>query len=466
MKAQKTIEIRTEGLPMKPIEEFVALQGNFKVMDDRREKSITENLIQNGFISPIFMWEGQILDGHQRIKALKKLLEQGYIISYKGQNVNNKIPYIIINAKDRTEAAKFILTYNSQYGQIVALDEFLEEFKLNWDDIDSQLMLNTEYNAKQIGKGNNKLKNDWIMPPFSILDTRQIYWQERRKDWYELIGNTSFTRENALGDDLMGSINDGVSLFDPVLAEIIYHWFSPAKGCVLNLFAGDVEPNIVAAYRGHPLQGIELRQDQIDHTNRIAVKLNIQNNVNLICDDVLNLNKHVKDNSQDILFSCPPFYNLEEYSIDKRDFANKEEVDFDTLLQQVINAGAQKLKNNRFAVFVVSEVRRPDGSYRGFIPKVIRWFEEAGLKYYNEIVLINSIGTLPFRINGMWQNRKVGKMHQNVLVFFKGKIKEVEKVFKEARQVGSVHQKVLVFYKGEMDYIKKEFARQEALQVE
>lgn len=459
----RVIEIRTEGLPMKPINEFIEMQGGFKVMDDKREKKIMQNLIENGFISPVFMWQGQILDGHQRLRALSKLIADGYTISYKGDNVGNQVPYIIINAKDRQEAAKFILTYNSQYGQIVALDEFLEEFKLNWEDIDTQLNLNTEYDRKRIGRGSDKLKQNWIMPPFSILDTRQTYWQERRSDWYNLIGNTSFTRENALGDDLIGSINEGVSLFDPVLAEIIFHWFSPARGTVLNLFAGDVEPNIVAAYHGHKVEGIELRQDQIEHTNRIATKLNIQKSINIVCNDVLNINNHIKDGSADLLFSCPPYYDLEEYSDDERDFANKNEADFDSLLQQVINAGAQKLKDNRFAVFVVSEVRRPDGSYRGFVPKVIRWFEEAGLKYYNEIVLINSIGTLPFRVNKMWQNRKVGKMHQNVLVFFKGKIKEVDKDFKKTRQVGTVHQKVMVFFKGDIKNIKKEFARQEAL---
>jgi 16S rRNA G966 N2-methylase RsmD len=376
--------------------------------------------------------------------------------------VGDRIPYIVINAKDRQEAAKFILTYNSQYGQMIGLDEFLDDFRLNWEDIDSQLMLTTEY-ASKFGKPNDSLKEKWVMPPFSILDTRQSYWQDRKREWYALMGNTRFTREGALGDDLMGSINEGTSLFDPVLAEIIFRWFCPKNGKVLNLFAGGAEPNIVAAHQGHTVTGIELRQEQIDHTSRIANKLNLQNKVNIICDDVLNLEKHtcIHDGEFDLLFSCPPYYDLEEYGTDKRDFANKEEIEFDKLLQQVVNSGAQKLKNNRFAVFVVSEVRRPDGSYRGFIPKVIRWFEEAGLHYYNEIVLINSIGTLPFRINKAWKNRKVGKMHQNILVFFKGKIKEIEKEFAQSRQIGLTHQKVMVFFKGDMQNIQKEYEMQE-----
>ena len=461
----KIIQIRTEGLPMKKISEFVALQGGLKVMDERRLNKLIENIIQNGFIAPVFIWQGQIVDGHQRLKALSKLIEKGYALAYKGENVKDMVPYVTINAKDKQEAAKFILTYNSQYGQIVGLDEFLNDFKLNWDDIDNQLMLTTEYNSSY-GKSTNKLKDDWVMPPFSILDTRQTYWRDRRNEWYNIMGgvnNASFTREGALGDDLMGSINEGVSLFDPVLAEIIFKWFTPQNGKILNLFAGDVEPNIVAAYQGYSLTGIELRQDQIDHTNRIANKIKVKSKLNVICDDVLNLNKHVKPSEFDLLFSCPPYYDLEEYSKDERDFANKSDTDFDTLLQRVINAGSKSLKNNRFAVFVVSEVRGPDGKYRGFIPKVIRWFEGAGLQYYNEIILINSIGTLPFRINKAWQNRKVGKMHQNVLVFFKGKVKEVEKEFNKSRQVGQLHQKVMVFFKGDIKNIKKEFERQEQI---
>jgi 16S rRNA G966 N2-methylase RsmD len=459
----KTIEIRTEGLHLKPINEFVELQGNLKIMDEKRLNRLTENIIANGFIAPVFIWQNNIVDGHQRLKALAKLLQDGYTMSYKGKNVGNKVPFIMINAKDRQEAAKFILTYNSQYGQMVGLDEFLNDFKLNWADIDSQLMLTNDNDYHKFGKATNKLKDDWIMPPFSILDTRQAYWHDRRNEWYTLMGDTAFTRENALGNDLLGTINSGVSLFDPVLAEIIYKWFCPAKNSkILNLFAGDVEPNIVAAYRGYKLTGIELRQEQIEHTMRIATQIKCESELNLVCDDVLNIDKHTQDNEFDIIISSPPFYDLEEYSTDERDFANKEETDFDALLQQVINSSVKKLKDNRFAVFVVSEVRRPDGSYRGLVPKVINWFEQAGLKYYNEIILINAIGTLPFRINKAWQNRKIGRMHQNVLVFFKGKVKQIEKEFDKVRQNGQLHQKVLVFFKGEMENIKKEFEQQDA----
>lgn len=458
----KLIEIRTEGVPLKDITEFKELQGNLKIMDKNRLDRLMQNIISNGFIAPVFIWQGQIVDGHQRLKALNELFKQGYILTYKGKSVGNKVPFVTINAKDKTEAGKFILTYNSQYGEIVGLDEFLNNFNLNWEDIDSQLMLDKVYDNK-FGKGNDKLKEDWVMPPFSVLDTRQQYWHERKDEWYKIMGNTTFTRENVLGTDLISTINSGTSLFDPVLAECIIRWFVPKNGTILNLFAGGVEPNIVAAYKGHKVTGIELRQEQIDHTIRVAKSLQLSPLLNLHCDDIVNMNSILpKNETYDAIFSCPPYYDLEVYDKnDKRDLANKPETEFDTILEKTILESSKKLKANRFAVFVVSEVRNSTtGGYRGLVPKVISWFQKAGLTYYNEIILINSIGTLPFRINNSWQYRKVGRMHQNVLVFYKGAMQEIDKTFDKVRQIGSVHQKILVFYKGEINAIKTEYPSQ------
>ena len=115
---KKEIEIKTEGVPLKSITELVPMQGGLKVMDEKRLKRLTENILQNGFIAPVFLWKDSIIDGHQRLKALGDLLKQGYSLIYKGKNVGDKVPYVIINAKDKKEAGKFILMYNSQYGQI------------------------------------------------------------------------------------------------------------------------------------------------------------------------------------------------------------------------------------------------------------------------------------------------------------------------------------------------------------
>ena len=41
------------------------------------------------------------------------------------------------------------------------------------------------------------------------------------------------------------------------------------------------------------------------------------------------------------------------------------------------------------------------------------------MKFYNEIILLNAIGSASVRANTAMKNRKVVKIHQNVLVFKK-----------------------------------------------
>ena len=90
------------------------------------------------------------------------------------------------------------------------------------------------------------------------------------------------------------------------------------------------------------------------------------------------------------------------------------------------------LKNDRFACFVIGEVRDKRGNYYGFVPDTIAAFEAAGLKYYNEAILVTSAGSLPIRAGKQFTaSRKVGKTHQNILVFLKGDARAAVKAIGE-----------------------------------
>ena len=56
-----------------------------------------------------------------------------------------------------------------------------------------------------------------------------------------------------------------------------------------------------------------------------------------------------------------------------------------------------------------------------------RIFKDNGLQLYNESVLLEQYGTAPMRAGKQFTaKRKVVKVHQNVLVFYKGDIKTIE----------------------------------------
>ena len=70
---------------------------------------------------------------------------------------------------------------------------------------------------------------------------------------------------------------------------------------------------------------------------------------------------------------------------------------------------------------MVGDVRDRAGFYYGFPWHTIEAFQAAGLHLYNEAVLVTAAGSLPIRAGRSFgSTRKLGKTHQNVLVFVKG----------------------------------------------
>lgn len=129
-----------------------------------------------------------------------------------------------------------------------------------------------------------------------------------------------------------------------------------------------------------------------------------------------------QEEQYDMIFSCPPYYDLEEYSDDPEDLSNLGSYEeFHRQYAEIIKLSVARLKPNRFAVFVVGDIRDKNGAYRNFVGHTIQAFEDAGAVLYNEAVLLNAIGTAALRANRYFTGmRKLVKCHQNVLVFWKG----------------------------------------------
>ncbi len=128
----------------------------------------------------------------------------------------------------------------------------------------------------------------------------------------------------------------------------------------------------------------------------------------------------------DLLFSCPPYADLELYSDDPADISNMDYPAFLAAYRDIIAASCAKLRTNRFAVWVIGEVRGPgNGSCRGVVQETIKAFQDAGLELYNDAILVTSCGSLPLRVGKQFTvSRKLGRTHQYVLVFVKGDARE------------------------------------------
>lgn len=213
----------------------------------------------------------------------------------------------------------------------------------------------------------------------------------------------------------------GTSIFDPVVCELAYRWFCPPGGVVLDPFAGGSVRGIVAAKLGRRYTGIDLRSEQIV-ANCIQADAICDNPMpRWIVGDSRELAGLVGDQAADFVFSCPPYADLEVYSDDPADLSTMDYPDFLEAYFEIIAGAAAVLKPDRFACFVVGDVRDGPGFFRNFPGATIDAFEAAGLRLYNDAILVTAAGSLPIRAGKQFTaSRKLGSTHQRILVFVKG----------------------------------------------
>jgi hypothetical protein len=210
----------------------------------------------------------------------------------------------------------------------------------------------------------------------------------------------------------------GTSIFDPVLCELAYTWFSPPDGAILDPFAGGSVRGIVAAYLGRKYTGVDLRAEQIAANVVQGAAIVPDNQPTWIVGDSAT---DLPAGQFDFVFSCPPYADLEVYSDNPQDISTMDYPDFIAVYRSIVAQSVDRLHDDRFACFVVGDVRDKKGIYRNFVSDTIAAFQDAGAMLYNEAILVTAVGSLPIRVGKQFDSgRKLGKTHQNVLVFIKG----------------------------------------------
>ena len=310
------------------------------------------------------------------------------------------------------------------------------------------------------------------IPPFSVLNAREGWWQERKRAWlalgiqselgrganllamegarerqagysgglildavsssdaafyakkrkHEAETGTTLTRAEFLEVYVQptDALASGTSIFDPVLCELAYRWFSPPNGVVLDPFAGGSVRGIVASHIGRRYFGVDLRAEQVEANAGQALAAKEPAPV-WRCGDSQNIATICADVEADFIFSCPPYGDLEVYSDNEADISNMPYAEFVTAYRAIIAASCTLLRQDRFACFVVGDIRDKAGNYRNFVGDTVEAFRAAGLELYNEAILVTAVGSLSIRAGRQFgATRKLGKTHQNVLVFVKG----------------------------------------------
>jgi len=425
-----------------------------------------------------------VLGGNMRLKALTEL-------KYK------EVPIILADDWSEEQREQFLIADNVNFGEWdwdALANDFDTEHLIDWgleiQGVDTSTLFQPsepsdgdgfDFSPEVESVVHTSLSDKFIVPPFSVFDTKQGYWQTRKAEWKSLgiksevgrAGNLlnysdtilgASNPKKALADILKGSspntanieskipnyyakkeagLSDaeiikefieeselsGTSVFDPVLCEISYKWFCIPEGQVLDPFAGGSVRGIVASKVGLNYTGIDLREEQVEANRK---------QVDEICDShppryIVGTSEQAQElanGEYDLIFTCPPYYDLEQYSDDPQDLSNMEYQAFEQAYEGIIAQCIEMLKPDSFSVFVVGDVRDKQGYYLDFIGKTIQAHEKAGARLYNSAILLESVGTAGMRASRIFNGgRKLTKVHQNVLVFYKGDASKIKGKF-------------------------------------
>lgn len=472
-----------------PIGEVVRAPRNVK---GHAKASIARSFDLFGFVEPIVVDErtGRLVAGHGRLDELQSAAAAGGAPP-DGINVGDDGRWLVPvvrgwSSGDDAEAEAYLLASNriTELGgwDEVGLAEILR-------DMDAALAAAAGFSTADLKRlivddrrdqATRTLRERFVVPPFSVLDARQGYWQDRKRAWLDLGIRSSRGRGEELtvhgppaadinymsrknkarkvvtaggtpgapvcppdygkqkrrltfvqGDRTNGldevstkilERGSGTSIFDPVLCEVAYRWFAPPDAVVLDPFAGGSVRGLVAAWLGRTYVGVDLSEDQID-ANRAQAKAVLGGEpvgLEWILGDSYDVVPSLGD-SFDLVFSCPPYFDLERYTDDPADLSNLPWAEFLARYRAIIAASVLKLRDDRFAVWVVGEIRDKKGFHRGLVSESIRAFADAGMALYNEAVLVTAVSSLPLRAGRQFAaSRKLGRTHQSVLVFVKG----------------------------------------------
>jgi len=419
--------------------------------------AISRSLQAHGQYRPIVVQAGTelIIAGNHTYKAAKALGWKEIMATLVECDDDEALRILLADNKSSDLAAYDDSQLAELLREIAATSAGLAGTLYDGDDLDQIINdINAEATAgmaESLSTGNIIAR--FGIAPFSLLDCRRGWWRERRKRWLDLGILSEVGRDGNLlkfSETVLGAAGrkenltipnsaiyrnknpetpqyNGTSVFDPVLCEIAYRWFAPAGGRILDPFAGGSVRGIVASQLGMHYRGIELRPEQVTANREQLSSIGAgSGSAEWIEGDSAQVlqTRNAEDGAEefDLLFSCPPYHSLEVYSDLPGDLSNiKHYEDFLEIYEQIIIAASARLKQNRFAVWVISEIRDGDGNYRNFVGDTISAFEEAGLSYYNEAIYIQQAGSWPLRIGRVFGgSRKIARLHQNVLVFAKG----------------------------------------------
>lgn len=270
---------------------------------------------------------------------------------------------------------------------------------------------------------------DRDITPLSVLNTARREWQTRRRRWVDAGIDDGDGREHIT---TWPTIIDGgrirwqrrVSIFDPVLAEVMILWWTRPGDTIVDPFAGGPVRGIVAAHLGRRYIGVDISAKQVEANRRRyedwQVRGLLPGSAEWVVGAAQDVLPRLADGSADYILTCPPYHDLERYTDHPDDLSRMSWAGYRAAVQAVAVECARVLRPDRWATWVTGDVRDRAGLLRRLPAVVDDAHERAGLPLVSDQVVVSPLGGKFGVIWRSWRGRSVTRVHQHAHTFVSG----------------------------------------------
>lgn len=215
------------------------------------------------------------------------------------------------------------------------------------------------------------------------------------------------------------------SIYNPVQAKFILEYYTNPGDIVLDPFAGRGTRPIITSYLGRHYRGYDTCIKTIALNQQLLnEKLNSHTAV-LFHGDGTELKFEV-DNTIDAVFSCPPYYEIEQYSGEPGDISKVSREEFDEKIQnmfhklfKLIKKSDYKTKEFHPVIFTIGSVRNGDLGLTDMDFQFQLAAKTAGFVLYDKLFTENNSPGAGFTFRRNYRCSFLTKVHETTLVFMK-----------------------------------------------
>lgn len=249
--------------------------------------------------------------------------------------------------------------------------------------------------------------------------TPSSLWEIPTKNEYltKIIEDNAEIREVKRTGGILGNKGLKFSEFKPDIAERVIEFWSNEDDLIIDPFAGRATRAMVAVILNRYYLGFEVVPEYKDFIKFRLSRLpeNLQRRAEIRLGDGCQL-REIKANRADLIFTCPPYWNLEKYKIETGQLsACIDYSDFIKHIEIALNNCYRVLKRNCYLCWVVADWFL-DGIFYPFHKDIMLLAGKAGFLLHDVVIIKVYSMFVSVSAGQNKRAKRMGKQHEYLII--------------------------------------------------